>query len=65
MEIARAIWNYYNLLSIAELNGLCDLADRYGCIYNSYALKEYHASGFASQRQRTIGRHLGSLAYVQ
>ncbi|VDO62574.1 unnamed protein product [Heligmosomoides polygyrus] len=36
MEIARAIWNYYNLLSIAELNGLCDLADRYGSSANDW-----------------------------
>ncbi|KAK6032096.1 hypothetical protein OSTOST_01737 [Ostertagia ostertagi] len=28
MEIARSIWNFYHLLSVAELTSLCDLADR-------------------------------------
>ncbi|KAK5986704.1 Protein transport protein sec16, partial [Trichostrongylus colubriformis] len=28
MEIARAVWNYYHLLSSTELLSLCDLADR-------------------------------------
>ncbi|WKY15470.1 hypothetical protein Q1695_000728 [Nippostrongylus brasiliensis] len=28
MEVARAVWNYYHLLSTTELTELCDLADR-------------------------------------
>ncbi|XGW35414.1 hypothetical protein V3C99_018993 [Haemonchus contortus] len=47
MEIARSIWNYYHLLSTAELTSLCDLADR---LRYAASASEWETSWIASMR---------------
>ncbi|VDL70146.1 unnamed protein product [Nippostrongylus brasiliensis] len=57
MEVARAVWNYYHLLSTTELTELCDLADRY-LFHEDYISKSVYDC--AMRLLRVIGRPLGS-----